>query len=315
MVNIIMATYNGGEYIREQIDSILNGTYKDICFFVQDDGSTDNTVGILKSYESKLSGRFFVHENEVNLRSAKNFFTCLLRAAAENAGSEDYYMFCDQDDVWDADKVEKTLSKMNELEKKYGKSDPLLVFTDSRTTDNDGNVIDPSFLQMSHFNLKALDLPHLLMENKAPGCTMMVNSALVNFVGNNGKILVPPQNMRMHDWWCMLVAASFGHIGVLTEATMSYRQHGNNVVGGKQFGSYVKEKMADTDGAKEALRKTILQGREFYELARGKSEHDEMLCAFAGLADDDFWLKREKIFKYHFFKSGLIRNLGLLVLI
>ena len=315
MITVIMATYNGEKYIREQLDSLLKGTYQDFRIFAQDDGSKDGTVVILREYEERFPGKVYVHENEINRRSAGNFYTALIRANEELPGKSDYFMFCDQDDVWDASKIEKTLNKMKEMEKEYGVDEPLLVFTDSRLTDTEGNVTAPSFQALSHFNSKALDLPHLLMENKAPGCTMMINMPLFEVIRNGKSSDFVPSSMRMHDWWFMIAAAAFGHIGFLNEATMSYRQHGGNVVGGEDFKSYVKEKAANKNGAKESLRLCIEQGKEFYETYKGMSRYDDDLSAFAGLCTDGFFEKRATLLKYGFFKSGLLRNVGVFLLI
>ncbi len=315
MITVILATYNGEKYIRDQLDSLFKGTYKDFRIFAQDDGSLDATVSILKEYGERYDGQVFVHENEINRRSAGNFYTGLIRANEELSADTDYFMFCDQDDVWDPDKMEKTLSKMHKMEEEYGKDTPLLVFTDSRLTDTEGNVTAPSFQALSHFNSKALDLPHLLMENKAPGCTMMINMPLFEVIRNGKSSDFVPSSMRMHDWWFMIAAAAFGHIGFLNEATMSYRQHGGNVVGGEDFKAYVKEKAANKSGAKESLKLCIEQGKDFYETYKGMSRYDDVLSAFAGLGADGFFEKRAKLLKYGFFKSGLLRNVGVFLLI
>ena len=106
-VSILLSAYNGSKYIKEQLDSIFNQTYKNIEIIVRDDGSSDNTIEILKSYNIKPI------DTKINL-GAMGSFEELLKYALQNSNS-DYFMFCDQDDVWDTKKVEKTLAKMEEM--------------------------------------------------------------------------------------------------------------------------------------------------------------------------------------------------------
>jgi len=106
-IDVLMATYNGEKYIKEQIESILNQTYKNIHLIISDDGSKDNTVQILKEYENK-DKRVTVYVQKQNLGYIKNFEFLLTKI--EN----DIYMLSDQDDVWKVDKIENTYNKLKE---------------------------------------------------------------------------------------------------------------------------------------------------------------------------------------------------------
>ena len=113
-VAIIMSTYNGEKYIKEQLDSLFNHTYKNIEIYVRDDGSKDKTVEILREYEKNGKIHLFVKENKGFIKS---FFECL--SFCDDA---DYYSFCDQDDVWYEDKVERAVNALNSMnQEKIGK--------------------------------------------------------------------------------------------------------------------------------------------------------------------------------------------------
>ena len=103
-IDVLLATYNGEKYLKEQIDSILNQTYKNIRLIISDDCSKDKTREILKQYEEKES-RIKVFYQEKNLGYIKNFEFLLKQVENE------YYMLSDQDDVWLPEKIEKSLEK------------------------------------------------------------------------------------------------------------------------------------------------------------------------------------------------------------
>lgn len=333
-IAIIMATYNGEKFLGEQIDSICRNTVQDWKLYLFDDGSTDGTILAAESYAARYPGKIQIHRNEKNLRSAGNFY-CGARFVYEREPA-DYYMFCDQDDRWDADKIEVTLKKMQELEQesasvsrrhtqpfgkepavgeRAGASDiPLLVYTDSRMTDQEGHEICPSFQAASHLNSENCDFAHLLMENKMPGCTQMMNHALLTAAFSHPGI---PEHFIMHDWWLGLVAACFGRIGYLNRATMGYRQHGGNVVGGQSFVSYVKERISGIGRLREMLRADVRQGAEFYEWYGGQMREPERQTAeaFAELEKAGFFRKKALLCRYHFWKSGFVRNVALFLLL
>ena len=138
-------------------------------------------------------------------------------------------MFCDQDDVWNNDKIEKTYKKMQELEKLYGDSIPLLAHTDLEVVNEKLETLSFSMWKSEHINPRANTLNKLLMQNTITGCTMMINRTLAM------KSLSISSKAIMHDWWIGLVATAFGKIGFIEESTMRYRQHGRNDTGAKNY--------------------------------------------------------------------------------
>ena len=217
-INILMATYNGRRYVAKQVESILNQTYKDFRLIISDDGSTDSTVKILQEYEEK-DFRVEVYSLQQNQGVVSNFEFLIGKVRSE------LFMFADQDDIWEPDKIEKTLKKMEE--------DNLdLVYTDLEVVDSKLKQISPSY-----WTLKGLDyrikkynnFESLYLNNFITGCTMLVKSKWIN------EFMPLPKNSKyvLHDYWISLVISQSGKIGYVDEPTIKYRQHNNNKIGSK----------------------------------------------------------------------------------
>lgn len=317
-VNIIMAAYNGGNFIGEQLESIINNEYMHWTLWIFDDGSTDNTENIISTYQIQYPEKIKYIKNSSNYGVTKNFLNGICAVKSENAeGNADnsYFMFCDQDDVWYSDKITKTLQYMSKLEKKYGSRKPVAVFTDVTVVDTNLLTIHPSFHGSNHLDTSKTDLPHLLMENKLIGCSMMVNNSLAS------KLFIKPgmdiRDIRYHDWWIGLLAASCGHIGYLPEATMAYRQHANNVVGDQNFTGYVRKRFTALVQQREALKSTVRQAGVFYRMYHKELETQQKLqiYTFATLYNRNWLVRRVVALKYGYLKSGCLRNLGLLLIL
>ena len=164
---ILLSTYNGAKYLKNQIDSLLSQSYDDFRIIARDDGSSDESSQILKSYD-----KIEIVDSQQNL-GAKGSFAELLEYAVKHTDGE-FFMFCDQDDVWKNDKIEKTLAKMQEMQYEYGDI-PLLIHSDVIVVDEGLEVMAGSFWKFQNINPKRDVLPHLLLQNVVTGCTMMIN--------------------------------------------------------------------------------------------------------------------------------------------
>lgn len=225
-IAILMATYNGGEYLREQINSIIGQSVKGWTLYVHDDGSSDDTNNILEEYGAQ-------NDNIVTLKypsqkGAKNNFLSLVRMV-----EADYYLFCDQDDVWQKNKIEHEIREMKEMEIKYGNV-PLLVFSDLEVVDKNMNVISPSMWQCGDIHpelLTSFDTGAVF--EYVTGCTMLFNRK------GREAICYPADNALMHDSWvyCCILKAG-GHVNGLSKQLVSYRQHGNNTLGATSWASH-----------------------------------------------------------------------------
>lgn len=216
-IDILMATYNGEKYLKEQIESILNQTYSNIRLIISDDCSTDETRKILKEYEEK-ENRIKVYFQEKNLGYVKNFEFLLSKVENE------IYMLSDQDDYWLPEKVEHTYNKLKE-------TDADLVFTDLEVVDENLKQIYPSFndyMKLSRKIKKYINSYRLqYLYNCVSGCTLMSKKKFID------TILPLPLTSKyaIHDTWIACTVANMGKMAYLDEKTIKYRQHGNNQVG------------------------------------------------------------------------------------
>jgi len=296
-ISILLSTYNGEKYLKEQLDSLFSQSYQGFEILSRDDGSSDNTAEILNSYNIK------VLDSADNL-GAKMSFAALLKYALDNSASE-YFMFCDQDDVWARDKVEKTLAKMQEMEKEHGDI-PLLVHTDLEVVDEKLKTINSSFMDFQNIDPLKNKFNNLLVQNTITGCTVMINKKLLK------KCMPIPNGAIMHDWWIGLVASYFGKIGYIDEPTIKYRQHISNTIGAKGFDTnFVLKNISK----KVSLSRNISQAKAFLERFRNELDDEtiKMLEDFITIDQKSWWQKRAVLLRYRLLKQGFLRNVGLLL--
>jgi len=306
-VAVIMATYNGGNYVRQQLESILASSFCDFEIFIYDDGSKDNTISIIRELQEQYPSKIYLHQNEQNLGVTRNFLQALANSTA------DYIMLCDQDDVWKKDKIAKTLKRMKNMESQLGKNIPLAVFTDADIVDENLKIISNSFFKFNKLNPHKTDLAHILMENKLIGCTVMVNSQVRRLLHNYPL----PKHARFHDWWIALISSSMGKISFIEEATLLYRQHSGNLVGGSGFAAYLKSRLANIKKQKQALQSLYAQAEEFLAIYDDilPDESKRQIREFAALSGMGFMQKRMLILRKGYTKSGFLRNLGLMLVV
>ena len=234
-ISILLSTYNGEKYLKEQLDSLFLQTYNDFNILIRDDGSTNKTKYILNEYEKNYPNKVQIIEDGIgNLGSSKSFMKLL-----EYSSDCEYVMFCDQDDVWLPEKIEMSINKIKELEVESNKNIPLLVFTDLTVVDEKLNIINKSY-----WNYQKLipsitnDWKKLLSQNVITGCTIIMNKKAK-------EVCLPfTLEMMIHDQWIGVNVSKYGKIGYLNEQTILYRQHGNNVEGAHNYGiKYVLNKL------------------------------------------------------------------------
>ncbi|MBR3251482.1 MAG: glycosyltransferase family 2 protein [Erysipelotrichaceae bacterium] len=210
---VLLSTYNGEKYLREQLDSLLCQDLKPDKIFIRDDGSKDETVRILEEYAKNNECIEYYCGN--NLGPAKSFFELINKC--EEA---DYYSLCDQDDVWFKDK----LSRAVELLEQEDSGKPLLYCSKYTLTDKDLNPINSNVSDLYNFS----DFPHSLIYHTAPGCTFVFNNEarkrIVEYDAEKEYCLI-------HDAIIHKVVCMFGKMILDNESHMYYRQHGDNEIG------------------------------------------------------------------------------------
>lgn len=243
-VAVVMSTYNGERFIREQLDSILNQTYKNIEIIVRDDGSKDGTVQVVKEYMQKYSN-ITLHEGK-NLGFIKSFFELLKLVDA------DYYSYADQDDVWIENKIELAVNSLNKLDN----SVPNMAFGNSDYYDEDMKLIGPGPKNKKYSFVKAL------FSCCGQGMTMTVNKRTRDMIIEN-----TPKTCFFHDWWTYLLCIGLGNVAYDNVTTVKYRRRKQNATSEGQ--GYLRllawriKHLIVNDGMKD-IKQQMLNFKEFY---------------------------------------------------
>ena len=220
---------------------------------VCDDSSTDKTLQIVKKIipENKLI--ILENKQQKPFGPARNFERGIKFSTAK------YVMLSDQDDYWEKDKLLAYFG----VAQKLNNQKPFVIFSDLEVVDSDLNTIDPSFLHFQSIDNKWHEkINNLLIQNIAPGCTMMFNRELI-------KVSMPfPKDCLMHDWWLMLVCKLYGHVKFIENKTfIKYRQHSSNQVGAKKNSivNTILDLSKTLNTSSVNFHKTIKQMMDFYE--------------------------------------------------
>jgi len=307
LVDILLATYNGEKYLREQLDSLFNQTFQDFRILVRDDGSTDGTMRILREYALHHAGKIEIIEDDLGGGNpARNFMLLMKHSTAG------YVMFCDQDDSWMPDKVSTLLQRMQAEEKRTADgAAPILVFSDYQVTDAQLRPlpVNESSLQIArHYR----SLNRLLVQNYITGCTMMINKTACQLAGDyDSRIL-------MHDWWIALYVSAMGRICHVPEKLTYYRQHGDNDVGARDVKSmeYRLEKLRDKsvrNSKNTYYAQAELLKERFYAEMSGKSQ--KILDDFLAIRDYPKLKRMKALIDGGYLKSDWVRSLGYLLYI
>lgn len=200
-VAVLISSYNGEKYLKEQLDSILRQTYQNIEIVIRDDGSKDETAEIIKSYQ-KEHDNIILQEGE-NLGFLKSFFKLL---EFENA---DYFAFCDQDDVWLENKIELAVQALNQADD----TKPNMVFGNSDYYDETMHLIGKGE------NHKTFSFKNSLYECVAQGMTMTINNEARKMILQN-----IPEKCLFHDWWTYMICSGMGNVLYNDETIVKYRR-------------------------------------------------------------------------------------------
>lgn len=214
-ISIILPTYNGARYIEKQLESLVKQSFPAYEIIIVDDVSKDETVEIIKRYTLKYEFiKFF--QNEINLNAIASF-----QKAASLAGG-DYIAFCDQDDIWEQNKIENQINLLRSNE--VDETKPLLLFHDLSVIDENDIMTAASFWDMMKFRKYNFRFESLLFKNVVTGCTMIINKKMKDVF-----CATDVREIMMHDHWFALVAFSFGTAIYDRKVLIKYRTHSNSV--------------------------------------------------------------------------------------
>ncbi len=301
MVDILMATYNGEKYIKEQLQTILDQSCKECKLIIHDDGSTDNTVKLIKEVMERYPERIQYIEDGVRTGGAKNNFFHLLKFSTAK-----YIMFADQDDVWQQNKVENALNCIKKYEKQLGEI-PLMGYSDLVVVDEKLQVINKSFFDMQALSGERNAFNNILVQNIVTGCTVIFNRELLVLCKEM------PKEAIMHDWWMALIAAGCGKLFLMKNRDILYRQHGNNTEGAKDCKNpmYLAKKLLEPAKIKKSMLDTRLQAKAFKNILGEKlNEKNRNILNKYIMLDSQSKLERLRtIKKFDFEKNGFIKKI------
>jgi glycosyltransferase involved in cell wall biosynthesis len=306
-VDIVLATYNGMQYLEPQLKSIFSQDYSNFKLIISDDYSFDSTVEIIYKYCAVSTSKYSVlGSTGKNLGVIQNFNHLLFNSFGN------YSFLSDQDDIWLSDKMSNSLQLIQSLESRWGADTPILVHTDLVVATEKLETVSHSFWRSQNLDPTCNSLRQLLMRNHITGCTVVINKALRELA------LPIPQYAFMHDWWLGLVAAAFGKIAYLKQPTVLYRQHQKNQVGAQsQKWRYISSRLQQPQRIREYYKKTQRQAQGFLERYGSQltGKDRKILSAYVDLENLTFLRKRQLLFQHGLFDAGLARNLALLSLI
>src|ERR1700744_4204932 len=204
LTSIALCTYNGASYLREQLDTLINQTYPNCEIVVVDDCSKDNTIEILKQYATNYT-QIKLHVNTENLGYTKNFEKAIALCTGE------YIALCDQDDIWDLQKIELQVN---------GIEDNILIYHDSEFIHEDGTSMNKRMSDI--MNLYRGDRPEtFLFFNCVSGHSILMKRELIDFA-------LPLKEGFFHDAWLAYVATNISKIDFIPQCLVRYRQHDNS---------------------------------------------------------------------------------------
>lgn len=246
-VTVLLSTYNGGKFLCEQLESLFAQTGVRVNILVRDDGSKDNTLDILRKYESQPRFSWYSGQNK---GWAMSFMDLVSKAP-----DSDYYAFCDQDDVWKPCKLSRAIERINET----GKENVLYFsnLTSWRHGMEEGNV-------KGEFSFNRFTS---LVMCQAYGCTMVFDRVLMMIIKNH-----MPGYVAAHDYWVYLTASFLSTVIYEKESYILYRQHSSNQIGAQSNAFAVLKRRLNTLFRPYSCFRHDFQAQAFLE------SYDDLLC-------------------------------------
>lgn len=259
-VQVLMSTYNGEKYIKEQIESILKQEEVEVFLLIRDDGSSDKTIEKIEKLADKNKNITFYKDE--NLGPARSFMELV-----NNSGEFSYYAFADQDDIW---QPKKLISAINMLKEKKDK--PALYMSALEIVDEKLNTIEIKKVSGNY------TFEGEIIKNFATGCTMCFNKKLRDIIKS-----YTPNYIIMHDSWITRVCYAIGGEVIIDENTyIKYRQHSNNVMGYKdnalkKLKKQFKIAFKDNISMREEIAKELKNGYEEMLTKQAKEVVDNLI--------------------------------------
>jgi hypothetical protein len=310
-VEILLSTYNGAEFLNAFMSSLVEQDEGGWSLTARDDGSSDDTVEVLRTWGRRLEGRIrIIDVGTANLGHVQSFSRLL------EASSAPYVMFADQDDVWLPAKVGVTLGAMRSRERVAGAGRPIVVSTDAVLVDRDLRVIGPTAWEsQGRVGAGSSGFARVIVENVVLGCTAMLNRPLIELIHT-----IPPEALY-HDWWIALVASAFGDVVSLAEPSILWRRHGSNESDHSDLRLILAKVLANPLAGRRRLQQLFSEGRPrvaaFLRRYGDRLRPDQKAAAeaYVRLLERGFLARRMDVVRHGLYFAAPLRNAGLLALL
>ena len=306
-VDIILATYNGGKYLDEQLESIFEQDFHNYRILIRDDGSTDQTLDILSKWKGLNPQKIEILKDQLGNLGPTNNFNHLMEAT-----TAPYICFCDQDDKWLPKKLSSQINFIQSLEEKHPHTG-IMIFSDLIMCDEEMNIVSPSLIEKDRLNIKALAPNQLLMQNVPYGCTTLINRKLLAIVCpiDTGALL--------HDHWMAIVSSLMGGLFYQDEVLIYHRIHDHNA--SRAESEHKKESKKDikskinNDNFHNYLNKQVIQAEAILEKYQQHltNQQKEMLNDFILLKSTSGFKRKWIIIKNKFFKNTVYKTFKLIL--
>lgn len=295
-ISVAICTYNGEQFLKEQIDSILNQSISVDEIVICDDGSNDSTILILEEYSLKNPNLFRIHRNYINLGSIKNFEKAITLCVGE------IIFLSDQDDVWSHNKVEIMINYFNEHKKINVIATNGFCINENSEIQEKYSVWDvPEFLREKNIDFNYNQLISNV-SNIATGASMAFRKNILTEI-----IPFPKVQGFHHDEWIAIISSSNDSFSLLNEKYFYYRIHQNQQVGGVFINKTEKEKTVITEvfdinnynirfeSYKKRLKKLKYAYERNFEILNSTKKHTELFQNKLIEIEELFYLTSKKM--------------------
>ena len=281
-IQILLSTYNGERFLREQLDSYLNlDNYGDVKVLIRDDGSTDSTLDILSEYERKY-GFEVIRGQNIGLNAS---MYSLIAARDKEC---EYFSFSDQDDVWLKDKISRAVTALEDADA----TKPTLYASCSNLTDENLKITGHTLIPK-----KKLSFYNAMVQNVCPGHSEVCNSLLMDILDRSFS-----EKIIIFDYWVYLIASAFGNVIFDSTPTTLYRQHGSNAIGCDHSKIRVLKTRIKRVKTRQSVKNAI-QLKSLYDIHKDripeqyKNEIESFFSSQKGLFPRLKYLSRSKVYR------------------
>jgi glycosyltransferase involved in cell wall biosynthesis len=313
-VDIVCSVLDREQFLPDLFDSLDRQTHKNWRLWMRDDGSRDGSVALMRARAAADERITILHVGGPRLGAAAAYGWLLDRAPADAR----YLMTADADDVWLPAKIERTLAALQSAERALGDDAPIVAHSDMVVVDERLDVIHPSYWEFTDLAPEPATLRRHMVRTLTAGPTLMMNAPLRALIGTI------PANPRGPDSWIGLVAIVRGHVVVVREPTVLYRQHAANDSAGardprldlRRLAPAVARGIRNSGKLREWLGHAAAQARDILDRHGAQLAPDDrrLLSAFARLPGESFLARKLDLARYRVLREeGVIRSIGVLL--